>query len=111
MQRIHISQILPAGTPGEITALNPRTKRPLRYHPVARLERILHKLAGSWGPNLESILLYLFRKDHPRMKLFAKLSIDILCDIQVVTGTAIMISGLVRLQVMSFYHQQFVLNY
>lgn len=100
-----------AKTPGEIPILNPRTKPPLKYHPVARLERLLNKLLGSWEPNVETFIPYLFRKDHPRVKLFAKFSLDILCDIQVVTGTAIMISGLVRLQAMSFYHQQFVLNY
>jgi hypothetical protein len=47
----------------------------------------------------------------PRVRYFAKASLDILCDIQVVTGTAILIAGFVQINTMTFYHQQFVINY
>lgn len=58
----------------------------------ARLDRLLHKAPRALVPILLSLtlpLVLLFRKQHPRIRKFAQLSLDILCDIQVVTGTAI----------------------
>jgi hypothetical protein len=46
-----------------------------------------------------------------RTRYFAKAALDILCDVQVITGTAIIIAGLVQIRTMTFYHQQFVMNY
>jgi hypothetical protein len=37
--------------------------------------------------------------------------LDILCDVQVVTGTAIMIAGSIQKESLTFYHQQIVISY
>jgi hypothetical protein len=47
----------------------------------------------------------------PATRMAAKSALDILCDIQVVTGTAIMIAGIVQRDSSTFYHQQIVMNY
>jgi len=44
-------------------------------------------------------------------EIAVKNALDILCDIQVVTGTAIMIAGIVQKESLTFYHQQIVINY
>jgi hypothetical protein len=38
-------------------------------------------------------------------------SLDPLCDLQIVTGTAILIAGFVQWKTISFYHEQFIVNY
>jgi hypothetical protein len=45
------------------------------------------------------------------LQKFAELTLDSLCDIQVVTGSAIIIAGLVQINTMTFYHQQLVMDY
>lgn len=52
-----------------------------------------------------------FRHERPRTRCFAKLTLDILCDLQVVTGTSIIVAGFVQINTMTFYHQQFVIDY
>lgn len=37
--------------------------------------------------------------------------LDALCDLQLITGTSILIAGLSQIETISFYHQNFVLNY
>ncbi|KAH8698042.1 hypothetical protein GQ44DRAFT_832320 [Phaeosphaeriaceae sp. PMI808] len=41
----------------------------------------------------------------------ARKVLDALCDLQLITGTSILIAGLVQIKTISFYHQNFVLNY
>ena len=43
--------------------------------------------------------------------LCARKLLDVLCDLQVITGTAILSAGLTQLRSMTFYHQEFVLSY
>lgn len=61
-------------------------------------------------PGAAALVLSLFRQSHSRTRYTAKASLDILCDIQVVTSTAICIAGFIQLQTMT-YHQQFVIEY
>jgi hypothetical protein len=56
-------------------------------------------------------VLRLFEKRCPKTRKAAQTSLDVLCDIQLVTGTAIMIAGIVQIHSLTFYHQQFVLCY
>jgi hypothetical protein len=56
-------------------------------------------------------ILFLFEKAMPTIRRAAKSALDNLCDIQVVTGTAIVIAGIVQKTSATFYHQQFVMNY
>jgi hypothetical protein len=56
-------------------------------------------------------ILRLFQDVCPRTRNVAQNSLDILCDIQVVTGTAITIAGIARRDFLTFYHQQFVMSY
>ena len=77
-------------------------------HSGRAFQAVVHALrlqkASSW-------ILSLFRKQHPRLQKFAELTLDSLCDIQVVTGSAIIVAGLVQINTMTFYHQQLVMNY
>ena len=56
-------------------------------------------------------ILRLFQDEYPRTRNVTQNSLDILCDIQVVTGTAIMIAGIAQRDFLTFYHQQFVMSY
>jgi hypothetical protein len=56
-------------------------------------------------------VLRLFEKRYPKTRKAAQTSLDVLCDVQLVTGTAIMIAGIVQMDALTFYHQQFVLSY
>jgi len=56
-------------------------------------------------------ILRLFEDECPRTRKVAQSSLDILCDIQVITGTAIMIAGIAQRDSLTFYHQQFVMSY
>lgn len=56
-------------------------------------------------------VLRLFEKQRPKTRKAVKTSLDVLCDVQLVTGTAIMIAGIVQVDSLTFYHQQFVLSY
>lgn len=58
-----------------------------------------------------TFVLDLFDEEMPRTAKIARSSLDLLCDIQVVTGTAIVIAGIVQKDSATFYHQQFVMNY
>lgn len=83
-------------------------------HPLAKLELVLCRLPSSLSSAAVKILcpmVWIFSHTHPRVRHFSKLSLDLLCDIQVMTATAILISGFNQLETMSYYHQQFVLNY
>jgi hypothetical protein len=77
-------------------------------HSGRAFQAVVHALGlrktSSW-------ILSLFRKQRPRSQKFAELTLDSLCDIQVVTGSAIIIAGLVEINTMTFYHQQLVMNY
>jgi hypothetical protein len=76
-------------------------------HSGRAFQAVVHALGlrktSSW-------ILSLFRKQRPRSQKFAELTLDSLCDIQVVTGSAIIIAGLVEINTMTFYHQQLVMN-
>jgi hypothetical protein len=81
--------------------------------PAARwsfLARFIRCVGGicRWGV---ACVLFLFEKEMPTTRRAAKSALDILCDIQVVTGTAIVIAGIVQKTSATFYHQQFVMNY
>jgi hypothetical protein len=56
-------------------------------------------------------ILGLFKEECQRTGKVVRSSLDILCDIQVVTGTAILIAGIVQRDSLTFYHQQFVMSY
>src|SRR6266498_3774369 len=47
----------------------------------------------------------------PRLEIFARKLLDSLCDLQIITGVAIVIAGLVQMPEISYYHEQFVINY
>ena len=55
--------------------------------------------------------LGLFRYELSRTQYFAQLTLDILCELQVVTGISILVAGFVQINTMTFYHQQFVIDY
>lgn len=83
-------------------------------HPLAKLELVMSKsslLVGSLIGHAALPIIVLFSNEYPKARRFAKLALDILCDIQVTTGTAIIISGFARLQSMSYYHQRFIVSY
>ncbi|KAI9770663.1 MAG: hypothetical protein M1839_003084 [Geoglossum umbratile] len=46
-----------------------------------------------------------------RLERFTKKLLNSLCDLQLVTGMAIVIAGLVQMPEISYYHEQFVINY
>jgi hypothetical protein len=56
-------------------------------------------------------ILQIFNRNMAITEIAVKNALDILCDVQVVTGTAIMIAGIVQKESLTFYHQQIVLNY
>jgi len=92
------------------------TRHPFRFkhHPVANLEWLIWKLPGFLSTPLlysTALVLTLFSREHPITMHMAKLSLDVLCDIQIVTGTAVIIAGMSRLSSMTAYHKQFVLDY
>jgi hypothetical protein len=58
-----------------------------------------------------AMILSLFSDDQPQLQLFSQMALDRLCDLQLVTGTAILIAGIAELDTMSFYHQSLVLSY
>ncbi|QSZ28657.1 hypothetical protein DSL72_003156 [Monilinia vaccinii-corymbosi] len=60
---------------------------------------------------LLAMLLSLFRISQPRLHLFSQVALDRLCDLQLVTGTAILIAGIAELHHMSFYHQSLITSY
>lgn len=67
--------------------------------------------SGEQFVSLVRFILGLFDNDCSKTQKFAKSTLDILCDIQVVTGTAIIIAALAQKDTITFYHQQFVMNY
>ncbi|KAH6680508.1 hypothetical protein B0J14DRAFT_266931 [Halenospora varia] len=68
-----------------------------------------------WGAHAcrrtSRFFLAFFIRERQRTRKFAQLVLDNLCDIQVITGTAIIIAALVQIQTMAFYHQSLVLSY
>lgn len=60
---------------------------------------------------LLAMFLNLFRNAQPRLQLFSQMALDRLCDLQLVTGTAIIIAGIAELHHMSFYHQSLITSY
>ncbi|KAI9646638.1 hypothetical protein NHQ30_004634 [Ciborinia camelliae] len=60
---------------------------------------------------LLAMFLSLFRNPQPRLQLFSQMALDRLCDLQLVTGTAIIIAGIAELHHMSFYHQSLITSY
>lgn len=52
-----------------------------------------------------------FAKKRSSLNIFSAKALDVLCDIQLVTGTGILIAALAQGERMTFYHQQFVMNY
>lgn len=60
---------------------------------------------------LLAMFLSLFRNAQPRLQLFSQMALDRLCDLQLVTGTAIIIAGIAELHHMSFYHQSLITSY
>ena len=50
-------------------------------------------------------------KNRPFLERSARLLLDGLCDLQLATGTAMVIAALTQIRTISYYHQQFVLNY
>lgn len=60
---------------------------------------------------LLAMFLCLFRNSQPRLQLFSQMALDRLCDLQLVTGTAIIIAGIAELHHMSFYHQSLITSY
>ncbi|CAG8959869.1 hypothetical protein HYFRA_00013141 [Hymenoscyphus fraxineus] len=63
------------------------------------------------NPRLVTFILGFFRRRDSRLGHTAKASLDILCDIQIVTSIAISLAAFVQIDTMTFYHQQFVLSY
>lgn len=62
-------------------------------------------------PQAATFVLNSLRQKNTRLRYTTKTSLDILCDIQVVTSTAICLAGFLQLGTMTFYHQSFVLEY
>ncbi|ESZ94255.1 hypothetical protein SBOR_5389 [Sclerotinia borealis F-4128] len=60
---------------------------------------------------LVAIVLSLFRDSQPRLQIFSQMALDRLCDLQLVTGTAIIIAGIAEIDHMSFYHQSLITSY
>ncbi|APA15965.1 hypothetical protein sscle_16g107350 [Sclerotinia sclerotiorum 1980 UF-70] len=60
---------------------------------------------------LLAIFLSLFRDAQPRLQLFSQMALDRLCDLQLVTGTTIIIAGIAEFHHMSFYHQSLITSY
>ena len=60
---------------------------------------------------LLAMFLSLFRNSQPRLQLFSQMALDRLCDLQLVTGTAIIIAGIAGFHHMSFYHQSLITSY
>ncbi|KAF7904793.1 hypothetical protein EAF00_002127 [Botryotinia globosa] len=58
-----------------------------------------------------AMFLSLFRNSQPRLQLFSQMALDRLCDLQLVTGTAIIIAGIAEFHHMSFYHQSLITSY
>jgi hypothetical protein len=56
-------------------------------------------------------ILHLFDSNMVVTEIAVKNALDILCDVQVVTGTAIMIAGSIQKESLTFYHQQIVISY
>ncbi|CZR59526.1 uncharacterized protein PAC_09420 [Phialocephala subalpina] len=57
------------------------------------------------------ITLLLLSKKFSKAEEFSKKALDVLCDIQLVTGIGIIIAALAQGNTMKFYHQQFVITY
>lgn len=60
---------------------------------------------------LLAMFLSLFRNSQPRLQLFSQMALDRLCDLQLATGTAIIIAGIAEFHHMSFYHQSLITSY
>jgi hypothetical protein len=56
-------------------------------------------------------ILHLFDRDMMITEMAVKNALDIFCDVQVVTGAAIMIAGSVQKESLTFYHQKIIINY
>ncbi|KAF7916062.1 uncharacterized protein EAE97_012153 [Botrytis byssoidea] len=58
-----------------------------------------------------AMFLSLFRNSQPRLQLFSQMALNRLCDLQLVTRTAIIIVGIAEFHHMSFYHQSLITSY
>jgi len=65
----------------------------------------------SWISRKISRLKALNRRQWPRLKAFTTASLVFLGDIQILTGTAILIAGIAQIKTMSGYHQALVFNF
>lgn len=84
------------------------------HHALAKLEWTIYKMPRTIATPLIYVvapILRMFCFEHPIARHMAQLSLDALCDIQVVTGTAIIIAGFAGLDQMTAYHKSFVMNY
>ncbi|PQE10864.1 hypothetical protein CJF30_00009015 [Rutstroemia sp. NJR-2017a BBW] len=77
---------------------------------LPRVSKFIRVLIYSFSCTL-AMILSLFSADRPQLQLFSQMALDRLCDLQLVTGTAILIAGIAELHTMSFYHQSLVLSY
>ncbi|KUJ06532.1 uncharacterized protein LY89DRAFT_726422 [Mollisia scopiformis] len=71
----------------------------------------ISRKAAAFIHRVLAFILALFATKHSRIEAFAAKGLDILCNIQLVTGTGILIAALVQGEKMTFYHQQFVMDY
>jgi hypothetical protein len=101
-------------------------KEPHTFHEWARkkilrfrdfLKVPIRYLFGSWPTVLSlfrrgyGMIKTLLFKDHVHLKTFSQILLDTLCDLQIVTGTAMLIAALVQANSITFYHQQLVSNF
>ncbi|PQE18914.1 hypothetical protein CJF31_00010425 [Rutstroemia sp. NJR-2017a BVV2] len=77
---------------------------------VSRVSKFIRMLIYGFRCTL-AMVLSLFSDDRPQLQLFSQMALDRLCDLQLITGTAILIAGIAELHTMSFYHQSLVLSY
>jgi hypothetical protein len=81
--------------------------------PSSPRETLLHWIAlrrpcFAWLPSRVREFLH---RNHSRLRTFAQILLDSLCDIQIVTGTAMLIAALVQIESITFYHEQLIYNY
>jgi hypothetical protein len=72
------------------------------------------KQRGKQGPTSPVPSVWLDPLKNNRYKIWNRASrtlLDSLCDLQVITGTGILVAGLAQIRSITFYHEQFVSDY
>jgi hypothetical protein len=81
------------------------------WYNLLRCRRSLHKSRSNQEELPGSETTQRKRPEFPVLLEAAKLLLGILCDLQVITGTAIVMAGFSQIHSISFYHEQLVITY